>query len=121
MDSKPEMKMKIWLELEGEMAFGLGSALLLREIEKNGSLAGAAKELKMSYRAAWGRLRKVQTSLGCPLVEKQGGNKGGYSLTEFGRRILETYEDCMAQAERNVAESFSKLTACVTERDVQKG
>lgn len=113
--SRPEMKMKIWLELEGEIAFGLGSALLLRQIEKTGSLAGAAKELKMSYRAAWGRLKKVQNSLGCSLVEKQGGNKAGYSLTEHGRKLLDAYEKCVREAERSVDDCFSELTQYITD------
>ncbi|BBD08082.1 winged helix-turn-helix domain-containing protein [Desulfovibrio ferrophilus] len=88
----PRMRVKIWLEEDENMIFGPGCAMLLREIERCGSLAGAVKGLKMSYRAAWGHIKKVEDNLGVNLVEKQGGNKSGYSLSEQGQTLLEAYE-----------------------------
>ncbi|MBU1004041.1 MAG: LysR family transcriptional regulator [Proteobacteria bacterium] len=88
----PRMRVKIWLEEDGNMVFGPGCAMLLRKIDSCGSLAGAVKGLKMSYRAAWGHIRKVEENLGVKLVEKQGGNKSGYSLSEQGKIMLEAYE-----------------------------
>lgn len=90
---QPRMRVKIWLEHEDKMVFGPGCAMLLREIERSGSLAGAVKNLGMSYRAAWGHIKKVEQNLGQGLVVKTSGNKGGYSLSDEGRRLLEAYED----------------------------
>jgi len=95
----PKMRVKIWLEEEDKMVFGPGCALLLREIERSGSLAGAVKNLKMSYRAAWGHIKKVEDTLGLDLVVKTGGNKGGYSLSDQGRVLLDAYEAWYAAVE----------------------
>ncbi len=88
----PKMRIKIWLEEEGNMIFGPGCAMLLREIDRFGSLAGAVKHMKMSYRAAWGHIKKVEDNLGVKLVVKEGGNKSGYNLSEQGKVMLEAYE-----------------------------
>jgi len=48
---------------------------LLKSIEKHGSLISAAREMKISYRKAWGDLQKAETFLGFPLVEKQRGGR----------------------------------------------
>nr|WP_245168151.1 LysR family transcriptional regulator [Desulfobaculum xiamenense] len=100
--------MKVWLEDADGTAFGMGGAALLREVERTGSLAGAARELGMSYRAAWGRLKKTEAGLGVALVEKKGGNKAGYRLSVFGRELLEAFEAwdarVRAEAERGARE-----------------
>jgi len=109
----PGLRMKLWVEINGENAFGYGSAALLRGVLDHGSLAGAAKHLNMSYRAAWGRIQKIETRLGRPMLEKRGGNKAGYTLTEHGLAFLNAYE-AMDHAVRTVAqqafgEQFSNL------------
>ncbi|MCK9238766.1 LysR family transcriptional regulator [Desulfocurvus sp.] len=89
---QPRMRVKIWLEHEDRLVFGPGCAMLLREIERSGSLSGAVRNLGMSYRAAWGHIKKVEENLGRSLVVKTGGNKSGYSLSAEGLRLLEAYE-----------------------------
>ncbi|WP_461209674.1 winged helix-turn-helix domain-containing protein [Desulfocurvus sp. DL9XJH121] len=93
------MRIKIWLEQEGRMAFGPGCAMLLRAIENQGSLAAAVKGMGMSYRAAWGHIKKVEETLGLSLVAKEGGNRKGYSLTDEGRQLMEAYEKWLAAVE----------------------
>ena len=89
---EPRMRVKIWLEDDDQMVFGPGCHALLERIDRLGSLAGAVKELKMSYRAAWGHIKKVEDTLGVALVVKEGGNKSGYSLSDEGRLLLEAYD-----------------------------
>lgn len=96
---RPRMRVKIWLEDGEQMVFGPGCAALLEGIARLGSLAGAVKEMKMSYRAAWGHIKKVEDTLGVSLVLKEGGNKSGYSLSEEGRRLLAAYESWNAAVE----------------------
>lgn len=114
----PALRMKLWVEINGENAFGYGSAALLRGVLDHGSLAGAAKHLNMSYRAAWGRIQKIETRLGRPMLEKRGGNKAGYTLTDFGLQCLEAYTAINAVlnevADREFADRFSPILTPAT-------
>ncbi|MFX0168684.1 MAG: winged helix-turn-helix domain-containing protein [Candidatus Hodarchaeota archaeon] len=106
-------RLKLWLELDGEMILGRGGALLLRGIEEHGSISQAVKALPQdalgempapSYRFAWGYLKKVEKRLGIPVVEKRRGHRkgpGGTALTDFGKQLLshyEQYEDKLQKA-----------------------
>lgn len=99
------VKYKFWLEKNGDMLFGSGGAVMLEKIDALGSLSGASKELGMSYRRAWGRLKKLEESLGEDLVTKVGGNKKGYRLTETGRRFIISYRE----AERKMDEAAQEV------------
>jgi molybdate transport system regulatory protein len=93
---KPKVfvKSKVWLEdREGRIIFGLGRMRILRAIERCGSLNAAAKELKMSYRAVWGKIKVTEDALGKPLlVKSQGGSAGGGStLTPYAYTLMERY------------------------------
>jgi molybdate transport system regulatory protein len=80
--------------LHGEaIALGPGKAALLEEIERDGTIAGAARHLGMSYNRAWTLL---QTMNGCfrePLVEtsRGGSGRGRANLTATGRTVLGIY------------------------------
>lgn len=78
---------------EDAIALGPGKADLLESIEQDGTIAGAARRLGMSYNRAWTLL---QTMNGCfrePLVEtgRGGSDRGRASLTATGRTVLELY------------------------------
>ncbi|HHT9106902.1 MAG TPA: winged helix-turn-helix domain-containing protein, partial [Candidatus Wujingus californicus] len=51
---------KIWLEENGGVAFSEGRKMLFDAIARRGSLNAAAKELGMSYRAAWGKVKATE-------------------------------------------------------------
>jgi molybdate transport system regulatory protein len=88
------VKSKVWLEdSQGRIIFGLGRMRILRAIQKCGSLNSAAKDLKMSYRALWGKIKVTEEALGKPLlVKKQGGSEGGgSSLTPFAHTLMDRY------------------------------
>jgi molybdate transport system regulatory protein len=104
-----KMRMKLWLEKDGEMAFGPGPAAILREVERTGSLAGAARALGMSYRTAWGRMKKLENALGTALVAKKGGNKAGSTLTAYGQVLLEAYEAWEASVRAEAAKKAEEL------------
>ncbi|GAB6904622.1 putative transcriptional regulator, ModE family [Desulfosarcina cetonica] len=93
-NGKVFVKSKVWLvDREGRIIFGLGRMRILRAIEKCGSLNSAAKELKMSYRAVWGKIKVTEEALGKPLlVKNQGGSAGGGStLTPYAYTLMERY------------------------------
>jgi len=92
---------KVWLEVEGRLVFGAGTAALLKGIQEYGSLSRAAEELHMSYRGAWGILRKVERRLGVPLVSSRVGGEegGGTALTQAGEELLVRFLQLQAQVE----------------------
>ncbi|WP_456400869.1 winged helix-turn-helix domain-containing protein [Persephonella sp.] len=107
---KYEIKYKVWLEKDGEIVMGLGREKLLKEIEKQGSISKAAKELGISYKKAWSFLKAMEKRLGTKLVEtKRGGEKGGgASLTKEAKdlikqfeKIVKRFEGVRERAERN--------------------
>ncbi|MBS7281052.1 MAG: LysR family transcriptional regulator [Candidatus Freyarchaeota archaeon] len=87
-------KTKIWLELDGESLLGKGGAELLENIDRTGSLTQAARNLNISYRYAWGYLKKIEKRIGKPVVETfKGGTEGGggMKLTPVGKYLLRKY------------------------------
>ncbi len=93
------VRLHLWLENDSGMAFGPGRLVLLEAIEKTGSLQAAAKSLGMSYRAAWGKIKTSEELLGEKLIEKRGGNRSGYCLTEFGELLRSEYQEWLKQVE----------------------
>ena len=59
---------------------------ILQEIEASGSLQMAARTLDLSYRYAWGLMRKWAQLLGKPLAHLERGR--GARLTSLGEKIL---------------------------------
>ena len=89
-----EIKSKLWIEIDGEPVFGRGRMFLLTAIDKNGSIAQAAKEVNISYRKAWSYINSMEERLCISLVERQAGGKngGGAILTAEAREFLRKYE-----------------------------
>ncbi len=68
-------------------------AQLLRIISESNSLSNAAKSVGISYRNAWGRVKKVEKQIGSPILRtRSGGSTGGGSvLTPEGASLLKEY------------------------------
>ncbi len=102
-------RFKLWLncrDIEG--AFGDGKWRLLKAIESEGSLRAASQLLRISYRKAWGDLKKTQTALGLALVEKQrGGTMGGQTvLTAEGKKWIAAYDGFRGDIETSIVKAF---------------
>ncbi len=87
-DLKAVIRIHVWIESDKGMILGPGRAKLIENIEKYGSLQNAAKKMGISYRAAWGRIKKTEEVLGYNLLEK---THGGYHLSELGRELYQKY------------------------------
>jgi len=87
---KKEIRLRCWIDIEGEKFFGPGPARLLELIEKEGSIAKAAKQMGMSYKKAWDIINDLNTRGQKPFVvsRKGGENGGGADLTETGKKVL---------------------------------
>ena len=94
---------KVWVEESDRVLFGEGRLALLAAVAEQGSLAGAARELSMSYRAAWGRLRASEKRLGFSLLERSQGGRRAVRLTEQGKRLMRQYRAMEKEAERFAA------------------
>jgi len=108
---KLKPRFKLWLsDADVEGLFGDGKYRLLKSIEAKESLRAASEALHISYRKAWGDLKKAQDAMGVALVERQrGGSDGGRTvLTEQGRQWLEAYSRFRGDVEVAVEKSFEK-------------
>ena len=98
-----EIKHKLWLERDGRVIFGPGRDGLLKAVQECRSLNAAAKKLRMSYRAAWGRIRASEERLGIKLVEMDSV-KHGMHLTNEAKELM----DCFDHLERDIARLLNK-------------
>jgi molybdate transport system regulatory protein len=87
----PTIRLNLWLETADGLYFGLGRAMLLANIQKCGSLRKAADEMGMSYRAAWGKIKKCEEIIGMKLIYQSGSKSEGYRLTDAGKLFMESY------------------------------
>lgn len=86
---------KVWLETpDGKSVLGEGKWQLLKSIDETGSLKLAMKRMNYTYRKTWDNLRKIEQTLGFPVIKTvRGGSEGGHtSLTDEGRFILELFD-----------------------------
>ncbi|MCL6635988.1 MAG: LysR family transcriptional regulator [Peptococcaceae bacterium] len=83
---------KMWLEKDGAV-FGDGLYKLLLNVGASGSISQAAREMGMSYRAAWGKIKQTERRWGVPLVVTRVGGElgGGAKLTPEAGDLLERY------------------------------
>jgi len=83
------------LKKDGKFVLGKGREKLLDLIDEKGSISEAAKEMNMSYRHAWGKVKKIEEVIGKEVVKSQrGGNKSrGSNLTPAGKKLLSDYRD----------------------------
>jgi len=91
---EPKPSCKVWLEYNGKPLLGKGGAEILERIEKEQTLSKAAKELGMSYRYLWNYIKRMEKTLGAPVIETFRGGKaggGGAKLTALGKSLLQDY------------------------------
>lgn len=105
-------RLRVKLDLCGGV-MGPGKAELMKKIDALGSISAAAREMGINYRRAWFLLETLSKPLGQPVIitEKGGTAGGGASLSDSGRAILETYENCVVAAELNTAKLLEDLRA----------
>jgi len=78
---------------KNEVMLDQTDAFLLRRVGETRSLTQAAKEVGISYRNAWDRVKVMEEKLHRRLVETKVGGKtgGGAVLTEDGSRLLREF------------------------------
>jgi molybdate transport system regulatory protein len=97
--------LQVRLLLGAPANLGPGKIRLLQAVAETGSISGAARRMKISYRRAWLMIDTLNKGFPSVLVEANaGGDRGGGArLTERGHAVLEQYLRLQAQAERALA------------------
>lgn len=101
--------LRLWLETDDGVLVGKGRMELLGKVDELGSIKKAAEAMNMSYRAAWGKIKKTEGVLGEKIVDVPGGNRKGCSLTPRGRELLASFtswQDRVLEYAKNTADEF---------------
>lgn len=103
--------LQIRLLLTAPVNLGPGKIRLLQAIGETGSISGAARQLKISYRRAWLMVDGLNKGFPSALVEAvAGGSKGGGArLTERGDAVLGQYLLLVAKAKAAVSDEAGAL------------
>lgn len=90
---KKKIRIRCWIDIDGNKFFGPGPAELLEHIQAEGSIAKAAKEMGMSYKKAWDIIENLNLQANKPLVIPRKGGKrgGGAEVTDTGKQIVSRY------------------------------
>jgi len=103
-----------WLEDEdGRVIMGEGRMKILDSIRQTGSMNRTAKELGMSYRGVWARIKATEDSLTYKIVESD--HRKGTRLTTAGTDLLSRYEgmkQACVEADNKLFEEWFPTQCC---------
>ena len=102
------VRVSIRLDLPSGGRIGPGKVALLEAIDREGSIAAAARSLGMSYPRAWTLVEAMDQALGVPAVTRAPGGQhgGGAALTPAGRDMLARYRAVEAAAQLAAGPAF---------------
>jgi molybdate transport system regulatory protein len=89
-----QLRVRCWIDIDGERFFGPGRAELLQLIHETGSISKAAKSMGMSYKKAWEMVEGLNANGRKPyVIAHKGGEKGGGTeVTSTGLEMLAAYQ-----------------------------
>ena len=113
---------KLWIEKDGQYAFGGGIAQVLRAIQETGSIKQAAARLNQSYRYMWGKVRETEKTLGIPLIRTTmgGQNKERAQLTEFAKGIVGPYLRMEITINKHLNNAFETIIKHINKKGAMK-
>ena len=87
------VRLKIWLEIDGDPVMGEGRLAMLNAIDETGSIIEAARNLNIPYRKIRGAISAMEHSVGKALVKthRGGGHGGGAKLTANAHELVGDY------------------------------
>lgn len=111
----------------GERFFGEGPYRLLLEVDRSGSLRQAAAHMGMAYTKALKIIRRAEDVLGCSLIKRKTGGRGGGGscLTAEAKELIQRYEAyrsaCLEANRRIFAECFLQQPQTPSDPDRKTG
>ena len=112
MPNRPTADFKLRIRIyAGDRMLGPGKIELLAHVDATGSLAGAAKEMGMSYMRAWNLAQELNRDPERPMIEMTRGGTGGgtASVTPFGKKVFALYQEMDRAATEAAATAGRKL------------
>jgi molybdate transport system regulatory protein len=104
-----EIKAKFWIENKGEVVLGGGKAALFLAVDRLGSIQRASDEFGMSYRHAWGAIRKIEQRAGFKILDTRlGGKDGGAQLTPKGKEFIGEVDSLIKDLQGIVEKRFKQ-------------
>ena len=95
MENKFGIDGNFWINKNGKAFIGKGRVELLKNIQIYGSISKAAKQMKMSYKAAWDSVDIMNKLSNEPLVTKVTGGvgRGGTVITTYAKEIINAHDE----------------------------
>jgi molybdate transport system regulatory protein len=112
MPQQPSARLSLRLDF-GSGRLGPGKVELLEHIAREGSLAGAARAMGMSYKRAWELLAALNAMFEEPVAVTLPGRNvsGGTVLTAFGARVVALYRAIERRSTQAAAAGVAELSA----------
>ncbi len=111
MSDETQARISLRIDLPGGARLGPGKAALMEAIEREGSLAGAARALSLSYPKAKRLVDELNGAFATPLVAtRHGGHeRGGAQLSPTGQAVLALYRRVAGSAQLGAAGALEEL------------
>ena len=108
---KLTLRSSYWIvDQNGNIVFGKGRMEILESIQQTGSINQTAKNLKMSYKTVWSKIKSTERHLQAKVVHAD--RQSGTHLTPMGRQLVERFkrltEVCIAADDRVFDTIFGK-------------
>lgn len=104
-------RLSIRIDLESGVRVGPGKVALLEAVAETGSISGAGRKLRMSYKRAWDLVEQLNRGFGVRLVAASPGGVrgGGAQLTEAGAALVAHYRQIEAAAMQAASEDLQAV------------
>jgi len=117
-----EIKTKFWIENNGEVVLGGGKTALLLAVDRLGSIQRAADEFGMSYRHAWGAIKKIEQRAGFKMLDTRlGGKDGGAQLTLKGKEFIGKVDSLLKDLQAIVEKRFKQKAPGILIKKITAG
>ncbi len=77
-------------------------------VDRLGSIQRAAEEFGMSYRHAWGAIKKIEQRAGIKLLDTKLGRKDGAQLTPKGKEFIGKVDSLLKNLQGIVEKRFKQ-------------
>lgn len=103
---------KFWLNTKtGKEILGNNMLQILKDIETEGSIQAAADKNNVSYRKAWGDIKKAEEILNFTITKKKRGGKTGgkTTLTTDGKNMLVAFAELEKEFDKAIYNTAKKF------------